>query len=324
MGGRVNQREIDAAASVHVYDYLIAKGELLEKTGGNYYKHQERDSLVIHESGKWYWNSKGKGGFGAISLATELYGLKFPDAVRDINELEIEPLKERSQTFEKEEFRYPIEYEVKGLENATRYLVEERHLDPKIVKALEKNGLIAEDKMKNIIFKWTTKDGGIVGGDRQGTVPIDSKRGYFKNIMANSKEDGGFSLDVGTPTKIAFFESPIDALSYFDLNRPNNIRLKSMSGLKDQVVMSSVRELVRECNQRGDQVEKIIFAVDNDPAGRDYAKKWEHIIGEDVLAFDFSQEKDWNEDLKKKRKFEKTLAQNKGLNLEPKMAMEGR
>lgn len=311
MGGRVNQNEIDAAASIHAYDYLTAKGELLEKQGGNYYKHKEYDSLVIHESGKWYWNSKGKGGFGAISLASEFYGLKFPDAVREINELAIEPTKERSEIFVKEEFRYPSENEVKGIENATRYLVEERNLDPKIVQALAKKGLIAEDKMRNIIFKWTNREGEIDGADRQGTVPMDNVRGTFKGIMANSKEDGGFALDIGTPTKIAFFESPIDMLSYFDLKRPENIRLKSMSGLKDQVVMSSVRELVRECNEQGTQVEQIIFSVDNDPAGREYAKKWEHIIGENVLAFDFSESKDWNEDLKKKRKLEKLLTQNK-------------
>ncbi|GED65627.1 DUF3991 and TOPRIM domain-containing protein [Lysinibacillus fusiformis] len=310
MGDRVSKQEIDQAATIHVIDYLIAKGEPIEKQGGNYYKHSEHDSLVLHEDGKWYWNSRAKGGHGAISLAREFYSMQFQDAVRDINELNLEPSKER-EIKQKEQFRYPGENEVKGIENARKYLVEERMLDTKIVSALEKHGLIAEDKMRNAIFKWVNKNGEIEGADRQGTMRIDTKRGTFKGIMANSKEDGGFQLDIGTPNKVAFFESTIDALSYFDLKRPENIRLKSMSGLKDQVVMSSIRELIRECQERGEQVEKTLFCVDNDPAGREYAKKWEHIIGEDVLDFDFSEGKDWNEDLKEKRKREKLLQQQK-------------
>jgi len=317
-GDRVSQVEIDKASEIHPADYLTAKGEMLEKTG-RYYKHSAHDSLVIHESGKWFWNSKGKGGFGAITLARELYGLKFQDAVRDINDMQLEPSTER-KPYVKEDFLYPSEYEVKTMDNATRYLTEVRMLDPKIVQALQKNGLIAEDKMKNIVFKWVDANGEIVGGDRQGTIPIEGKRGYFKNIMANSKEDGGFSLDIGTPNKIAFFESPIDALSYFDLKRPQNIRLKSMSGLKDQVVMASIRELLRECNERKEAVESIIFAVDNDPAGKEFAKKWEHIVGNRVLGYDFSEEKDWNEQLKVERKRAKAFTQEKAI--EP--VMEGR
>jgi hypothetical protein len=312
VGGRVSKQEIDQAATIHVIDYFIAKGEPILKQGGNYYKHAEHDSLVLNENGKWYWNSKGKGGYGPISLAREYYGMQFQDAVRDINEMQLEPSKERELAAkQKEEFRYPVENEVKGIENALKYLVEERMLDKKIVTALEKHGLIAEDKMKNAIFKWVNKEGEIEGADRQGTVKIDTKRGTFKGIMANSKEDGGFQVDVGTPNKIAFFESPIDALSYFDLIRPENIRLKSMSGLKDQVVMSSIRGLIRECHESGEQVEKILFCVDNDPPGHEYAKKWENIIGEDVLDFDFSVGKDWNVDLKEKRKREKLLQQQK-------------
>lgn len=312
MGGRVSKQEIDQAAAIHVIDYFIAKGEPLIKQGGNYYKHAEHNSLVLNEDGKWYWNSKGKGGFGAIALAREFYGMQFQDAVRDINDMQLEPSKDRILAAkQKEEFHYPIENEVKGIENARKYLVDERMLDPKIVAALENHGLLAEDKMKNAIFKWVNEKGEIEGADRQGTMKINTERGTFKGIVANSKEDGGFQLDIGTPNKIAYFESPIDALSYFDLKRPENIRLKSMSGLKDQVVMSSAQQLMRECHERGDQVEKFLFCVDNDPAGREYAKKWEYVIGENVLDFDFSEGKDWNVDLKEKRKREKLLQRDK-------------
>lgn len=317
----MNKQEIDAAAKVHPVDYLLAKGEPLESTGHAYYKHKVHDSLVIHDSGNWFWNSRNVGGHGSITLAREFYNMKFQDAVREINKMGIEPLKNREKTFVKEEFRYPVEYEVKGIENAKRYLVEVRKLDPKIVDALDKHKLIAEDKKQNIVFKWVNSNGEIEGADRQGTIPTEGKRGYFKGIAANSKEDGGFGLDIGTPTKIAFFESPIDALSYFDLHRPSNIRLKSMSGLKDQVVMTSLKEILRECTERKEPVEKVIFGVDNDPAGHTFVEKWEPLIGEEMLSIEYSNEKDWNEELKKKRKFENTRTANKEFET---LTMEGR
>lgn len=306
MGDRVSKEDIEKANQVHILDYLNAKGEPIKKQGSKYYQHVEHDSLVFNENGKWYWNSRSVGGFGAISFAREFYNMKFQDAVRDVNSQNIEhnfSLKKEHEV--KQEFVYPKEYEVESIDNALNYLSNERGIDKNIVLALKKRELIAEDKMKNIVFKWLDAEGNIVGADRQGTIKMNNKRGTFKQIMANSKEDGGFSLDIGKPNKIAFFESPIDALSYYDIKRPTNIRLKSMSGLKDQVVMTSVRELIRECHERNEQIDAIIFAVDNDKAGNDYARKWEHVLGEEILRYDFPKDKDWNNDLKNIRKKEK-------------------
>jgi Protein of unknown function (DUF3991)/Toprim-like len=305
VGDRVSNDEIAKANEVHIIDYLTSKGEPLLKQG-KYYRHAEHDSLIINENGMWYWNSHSIGNYGAISFARTFYDMKFQEAVRDINNQEIERTfsKNREQTV-KQEFVYPEQYEVHGIENAIDYLVNTRSLDIKIVLALHKHQLIAEDKMKNIVFKWRDKEGNIVGADRQGTVKMDNKRGTFKQILANSKADGGFTLDIGIPKKIALFESPIDALSYFDLKRPNDIRLQSMSGLKDTTVMFAIRNLMVECYERNEHLEKIIFAVDNDKAGKEFSEKWVHIIGQDVLQFDVPIKKDWNLDLQAQRKMER-------------------
>jgi len=319
VGDRVSTHEVDKANEVHVIDYMYAKGEPIQKIGNNYYRHTEHDSLVFHTNGKWYWNSHNTGGFGAISLARELYGMKFQDAVRDVNGQTISKTVEHDISNNNKEFIYPHHYETKTLDNAINYLSNVRSIDPKIILALKKHDLIAEDKLKNIVFKWRDKDGNIVGADKQGTQKIESKRGYFKQIMAESKADGGFTLDIGKPNKIAFFESPIDLLSYYDIKRPTNIRLLSMSGLKDQTLIKGVQQLAREMKERGnvsDKKEKleVIIAVDNDSAGETFRKNWKDIISEENLKIDIPTLKDWNDDLRKMREHEKLNEHHKQSN----------
>lgn len=314
MGDRVGREEVQKASEVHVLDYLHAKGETLQHQG-RYFRHPEHDSLVIKDSGHWYWNSRSKGGYGAISFAREFYDMTFQDAVRDVNE------HSASKHFSKcaaqhvaKDFEYPQQHEVESQKNITRYLTKERMIDPQIVAALIKKDLLAEDKLKNGVFKWKDSDGKIVGGDRQGTVKMDNKRGSFKQIMANSKQDGGFRLDVGTPNKIALFESPIDALSYFDLKRPENIRLLSMSGLKDQSATSGIRELIKDCKERGAFVEQVIFAVDNDEAGKQFVERWSNLLAN--IEVDLPKNKDWNLDLIEARTKQKELVSSKFMELE--------
>ncbi len=309
MGDRVDKEEVRKANDVHVLDYLQAKGENLERQG-HYYRHPEHDSLVIKDSGHWYWNSRSKGGYGAISFAREFYDVTFQDAVRDVNEQSVS--KHFSKNVERQvarDFEYPQQHEVKTQENISKYLINERKLDPRIVAALIKKDLLAEDKLKNGIFKWKDSAGKVVGGDRQGTVKMDNKRGSFKQILANSKEDGGFRLDIGSPNKIALFESPIDALSYFDLKRPENIRLLSMSGLKDQSATTGIRELIQDCKERGAVVEQVIFAVDNDAAGEQFVERWSNYLTN--FEIDKPKNKDWNIDLVKEKTKEKQYEMEK-------------
>ena len=304
MGDRVSKEEIETANDIHVVDYLESKGEKLKKEG-TYYRHDEHNSLVIHENGKWFWNSRGTGGFGAISFAREFYDLSFQNAVRDVNnqgvtrEQSVERLKEQST--QKRDFIYPKEYESATQRNVREYLITVRALEPLTVETLIRKDLIAEDKLKNCVFKWKDKDGKVIGADRQGTVKMNNGN-YFKQVVSNSKEDGGFYFDVGKPNKIALFESPIDAASYYDIHKPTDIRLQSMSGLKDRSAATAIKDLVKESSFTGINIEKVIFAVDNDEAGNKFAKRWEHIIG--ITERHSPKSKDWNEDLQKKKEID--------------------
>lgn len=312
----VSDDEIANASKVHIVDFMIANGEPIERTGSSYFKHKNHDSLVLNTNGQWYWNSESIGGHGSISLARKFYDIGFVDAVNKINGMEITKQFKNEIQEEKKPFVYPKEYETNTIDNAMKYLSEERMLDPKIVLALKKHDLIAEDKMKNIVFKWKDREGIIIGADRQGTQKMENKHGTFKQFMPNSKGDAGFRLDVGKPDKIAFFESPIDALSYFDLKRPQNIRLQSLSGLKVQTMITSLREFAVDTKNQSDV--KVILAVDNDKAGQEFIEKWKpYIDSNDSWEIDKSKNKDWNDDLKEAKQVElikQPFSKNKELN----------
>jgi len=129
----VSDDEIANASKVHIVDFMIANGEPIERTGSSYFKHKNHDSLVLNTNGQWYWNSESIGGHGSISLARKFYDIGFVDAVNKINGMEITKQFENEIQEEKKPFVYPKEYETNTIDNAMKYLSDERMLDPKIV-----------------------------------------------------------------------------------------------------------------------------------------------------------------------------------------------
>src|SRR5699024_7434409 len=134
----------------------------------------------------------------------------------------------------------------------------------------------------------------IVGADRQGTIQMNDGN-YFKQVVSGSKFDGGFQFDVGKPNKIVLFESPIDAISYYELYKLKEARYKSMSGLKDRSAATSIKDLVKEIAQNNRDFESVILAVDNDDAGHKFAEKWCNMFN--ISERHTPHTKDWNQDL---------------------------
>lgn len=296
---RVTSDEINRAKEIPLIDYVNANGIDVKKESNSsepYYRLTDHDSLVI-KGNKFYWNSQQEGGYGAISFAMAYYDLKFPEAVKRVNEYEYGELtKLREDT--KKPFKYPVYFEVDNTKEIKNYLINERKIDNRVVDWCINKDFLVQDKKQNAVFKWKNSEGKITGGDRQGTKHIDNKRGTFKQILPQSKENGGFRIDVGKkPNKIAFFESPIDMLSYWSIKKQQvqNTRLISMSGLKLETFAESLKEFKRD----GLEINKIISSVDNDEAGKEFHDKLSRLFKKDVLVDDRPKHtKDWNEELK--------------------------
>ncbi|MES1051406.1 DUF3991 domain-containing protein [Bacillus thuringiensis] len=313
---RVSEEEIMKAKDVDLLSYLEAKGETFKKEG-QYYRHTEHDSLLIRDN-MYVWNSRQEKGYGAINFAKMYYGMSFVQAVTDINEGNYKEFdRSKSAVNQKQEkFEYPKYLEVNNHTAIKKYLVDERKIDERLVNWLINKDLIVQDKRNNVVYKWKDQGGKgqIIGMSRQGTVKMDNKRGSFKQIVPNyEKIHAGFTVDVGEPNKIYFYEDPIDMLSHWSIkqNEIKNARLVSMHGLKPKTVIESIMDASKE----GYQIKEVIMAVDNDKAGRDFVEHMEKLVG-CKRELPTLEKDDWNDVLKRKVKNEqeKTMKTDRQVN----------
>jgi Toprim-like/Protein of unknown function (DUF3991) len=296
----VRKDEKMKAKEADLLSYLESKGETFKKEG-KYYRHTEHDSLIIRDN-MYAWNSRNEKGYGAINFAKMYYNLSFVEAVQDINDRNPKTFT-RSYSNEQEPtkpFQYPQHLEVKNQDKLKHYLVQERKIDSRLVQWLLQKDLIAQDKRNNVVFKWREQGGKgeIIGADRQGTIKMDHGRGSFKQVLPDAKKDTGFTVDVGKPTKLYMFESPVDLLSYWSLQKEKlqGARLVSMNGLKSRTVLQSFIDARKE----GLDIKKVVLSVDNDEAGKKFIQKMHLLLKEDMIQSNLpSKGKDWNDALKK-------------------------
>jgi 5S rRNA maturation endonuclease (ribonuclease M5) len=156
------------------------------------------------------------------------------------------------------------------------YLVDTRKISSNLVDALHKEGQIYADKFKNVVFKL---DGG-TGLALRGTndKPFHGVRGQktFFTLKKTEIEN----------KKVAFVESPIDALSLKDLGFSGEIMATMGSS-------SRLTKSIADMYKRNGHI--IVSAFDNDKAGHAMTLT----VGECERML--PKGKDWNEDLKTKR-----------------------
>ncbi|HBC0573715.1 TPA: toprim domain-containing protein [Listeria monocytogenes] len=273
------KEKIDRAASVDIVSYLDSVGEKIMDNGRGYYSLERHDSLVINSKTNTYtWYSLDEGtkfkNGNVINLLQVLYGKDFKEAVRELNGDNFRRMdpKEREVSAEKAKNRGPFQYkkhiEMKDKEAIRKYLVEERYLDSEIVNMLIEKKLVRQSLEKDVIFLWN-KDGKIAGADIQGTVKDlekYKKRGTKKRVLGGSEEFYGFNITLGDPKAMYCFESPIDLLSFWSLNKYHleNARLVSMSGAKPKAVEKFYYHTL---NTRNPNLKKVYLCTDNDKVG---------------------------------------------------------
>lgn len=325
----VSAEEKERANNINILDYLLSIGEPLKSEGNNFYRHQDHDSLVVNSRKNYFsWNSRSVSG-NAVTYLMNVHNLSFQHAVKKIND----DLGEQDlSSFRVPEPTYPSKFdydvnEVETTDTVFKYLVHDRKIDPDLVQAFIRADLIKEDSYKNVVFKWK-ENGELIGADLQGTreIPEEKRlhadRPYFKKVLPTTREatNSGFSITRGYPEKLFFFESPIDLLSYFSLNRSKltNCRLKSMNGLKKETIFQTIKDSQKELKAQDRVLETVTLGVDNDSAGKEFIKAMQKYelqskdgrsisIDSDIPDLPKGQTKwDWNNELKSKiEQFEK-------------------
>ncbi|RVU71294.1 DUF3991 domain-containing protein [Lactobacillus xujianguonis] len=328
-GRAFTSEQIKAANQASIVEYANVAGIELEQTGADEFKGVEHDSLVITPSkNSFYWNSRQVHGKGALSFV-EQYEMadsnlnnkdKFIFATKKVLESGVSA----GQTYQvkKEPFKFNKDQLDKDnkINRVWGYLHNERGISSQTIDQLHNSKVLFQDKYGNALFLWRdpkTKE--IKGTSKQGTK-VDhqkyGKRGTLKVIEKNSTTGYGFTFDSSnmngkTPENIKFFESPIDAISFYDLSKAKikgglkNTRFVSMDGLKKEVFNSYIKQTSEQLQKEGRTLKTVALGVDNDEAGKKFVKDIQSKFSK-VKYIKPSEKfgKDWNDTLKVYRKIE--------------------
>lgn len=278
-----SKEELNEAEKVSILSLCEKHGLSFIKSSKDEYHLEEHDSLMINPKlNRFFWNSRGYGG-NVIQFARDVLGLSFHEAVEEL----LRNTYENAPTIV-EDPPQPFRYYFKNnpnKERAINYLVEERKVDQDIVTLLDKKGFIQQVKRKvdkgdelidAVAFVWA-KNGKIVGATTQG-IEIDfdkfGERGTQKKIVMNSEKHFGFNLTIGQPKDVYVFESPIDMLSYWSLNKQlDNCLLMAMDGLKHDTVMNALHYAM--VGKGTKSLNAVHLCVDNDYAGSKFCERFE-------------------------------------------------
>jgi len=344
--GKSRRERVEFARSRDILDVANELQMELVRYGRDY-RWKEHDSLVISpDKNLWKWFSRNTGG-DAISLVETIKEVDFNQSVDFLNDGNFKEFQmvERPQ----EDFKYYLEKYEQPFSDGRDYLRTQRGLSDETIDYFLEQGVLAQANAKLdyfaegnsgsstkaiepvIVFKSLSSSGEVVGASLQGIQENWEKwpkHGYAKVIMKNSDPMTGIHVDIGSPKRLIFTESPIDLMSYYELHKDSlqDVRLVSMDGLKESTIGRHLSQIQAEISGKplrwtpeqiadglqvaidhhffedGKNADLITLALDNDKAGRTFVQELEAkgaVINSDLPELRPGQDKtDWNDVLK--------------------------
>lgn len=333
--GRSRRERVEIARSRDILDVANELNMELVRDGKDY-RWKEHDSLVISpDKNKWNWFSRHQGG-DVIALVETIREINFNQAIDYLNDGTFKEFTAVER--EKEPFRYHLQPYEQDFVEARNYLKVNRGLSDETIDFFLEKGVLAQaNAMLNnsvepvVVFKTLTSSVEITGATLQGIEENRDKwpgRGFAKNIIRNSDGMDGLHVDIGKPNRLIFTESPIDLMSYYEINKDTlqDVRLVSMDGLKEATIGRHLAQLQSELSGRplnwtpeqlakglqtaiesqyfadGKHSDMITLAVDNDTAGRTFIEELKAkgaAVTVELPELRSGQDKaDWNDTLK--------------------------
>lgn len=237
---------------------------------GNTYTTKSHDSLKI-SNGKWMWWSRGIGGRSALDYLIKVRDYTFMEAVETIAGLAgVKPpvaLLAKKQTEKKLLLPEPYRYQTRLVSYLTG-----RGIDGEIVDFCLRTGRVYESgRYHNAVF---------VGRDREGNPRYAAIRGIMTDFIGDaSGSDKNYSFSIpaeGKSQEVHLFESAIDLLSYATLLKMDGQdwrkeHLLSLAGVYQpakEIRQSKVPMALSRFLKEQPEVQRIVFHLDNDRAGR--------------------------------------------------------
>lgn len=201
------------------------------------------------------------------------------------------PVKEEKKY---QEFRLPPAN--KSFGRVMAYLCQTRRIDPNVVTAFQKAGLIYESTIyHNAVFVGRDKARVARHANLRSTVTNEKGRA-FKINQEGSDPKYGFHWD-GVSPYLFVFEAPIDVLSFISLH-PENWERHSYGAL-----CGTFPDALLQFLQDYPYIQKVYLCCDNDEAGQKGNQRCADKLVELGVAYEILVPKcnDWNDDLKEVR-----------------------
>ena len=262
---------IEQARQIDLLSYLqrYEPGNL-KRVAGNVYCTREHDSLKI-SNGKWYWWSRGFGGFSALDYLMKVRELGFVEAVQTLTG-DMGDWKPSPPAVKKDEPKVLLlPPQNKDSDKVLQYLFG-RGIDYAIVQDCIAEGTIYESAdYHNAVF---------IGKDESGTPKYAACRGTmgsFKRDASGSDKRYSFRLLAREPTStVHLFEAAIDVLSYAtylkcegkDYKAANLLSLSGVYQPKKELAESRIPIALTTFLSAHPQIKTICLHLDNDKAGR--------------------------------------------------------
>lgn len=280
---------IEQARQIDLLSYLqrYEPGNL-KRVAGNVYCTREHDSLKI-SNGKWYWWSRGFGGFSALDYLMKVRELGFVEAVQTLTG-DMGDWKPPPPAVKRDEPKVLLlPPKNKDSDRVLQYLFG-RGIDYAIVQDCIADGTIYESAdYHNAVF---------IGKDESGTPKYAACRGTmgsFKRDASGSDKRYSFRLLAREPTStVHLFEAAIDVLSYAtylkcegkDYRTANLLSLSGVYQPKKELAESKIPIALTTFLNAHPQIKTIYLHLDNDKAGRMCTAALKELLQKDYQIVD--------------------------------------
>ena len=280
---------IEQARQIDLLSYLqrYEPGNL-KRVAGNVYCTREHDSLKI-SNGKWYWWSRGIGGYSALDYLMKVRELGFVEAVQTLTG-DMGDWKPPPPAVKKDEPKVLLlPPRNKDSDKVLQYLFG-RGIDYAIVQDCIADGTIYESTdYHNAVF---------IGKDESGIPKYAACRGTmgsFKRDASGSDKRYSFRLLAREPTStVHLFEAAIDVLSYAtylkcegkDYKAANLLSLSGVYQPKRELAESRIPIALTTFLNAHPQIKTIYLHLDNDKAGRLCTAALQELLQKDYKIVD--------------------------------------
>ena len=268
-------KTIERARQMDLLTYLrtFEPNELVY-IGGNHYCTREHDSLKI-SNGKWYWFSRGFGGYNALDYLIKVKEIPFMEAVERISGVAAYTPPTATRTEKPKNPKVLLLPKASRCDTHAYNYLRSRGIDSELIDYCFQTGRIYESlPYHNVVF---------VGLDRYNKPRYATLRGIGTDFIGEangSDKRFSFSIPAQNSDSLHLFESAIDLLSYATLVKQHGgswqrDHLVSLAGVykpKENLQESSLPLTLKRYLSEYPNIQRIVLRLDNDRTGGYMAK----------------------------------------------------